>query len=142
MNSRWDIPKQKFLVEDGVAGDCWSCCVAAILNIPREEVPHFLQEERDSGKTMDPNTQTFLNKRGWVMIWVKGHIEFPRWGGDKGVDFIPQPIIECGPTIRSKKKGDHHAVVAINGELVYDPHPSEAGILVVSDRYILYPAVK
>lgn len=135
---RWDIPKQAFLVENGEVGDCWPCCIAAILNIVRADVPHFLKE-RDGG-SMDADTQRWLNQRGYVLMHVPvGHIWTPRWS----TDIVPTPpVIACGPSPRSTKLGQHHAVVCIEGKVVYDPHPSNAGLTYVADEYMIVPAFR
>ena len=131
---RWDWPKQVHLTENGEIGDCWRCCVAAVLQVPAETVPHFVRD----GRSADADTQRWLNQRGFVLIEV-GKVGFSLhgWGRD---DVIRLPVIECGPTVRSKKRGAHHAVVAISGELVYDPHPSGAGLLCATEQWLIIPA--
>ena len=47
------------------------------------------------------------------------------------------PVIAAGPTSRSKRMGQHHAVVMVGGKLVYDPHPSDDGLTWVVDRYLI-----
>jgi len=133
----WDLPKQEFLVENGQIGDCWACCIAAVLGIPRNEVPHFLQED-PSGQRMDPDTQRWLNNRGFVLIHVEGaDFNYPRWAGET----VPMlPVIAAGPTPRSKRVGQHHAVVMLGGKLVYDPHPSDDGLTWVVDQYLIVRA--
>ena len=133
-SNRWDIPKQEFLVENGQIGDCWACCIAAVLGVPRKTVPHFLQDD-PSGQRMDQDTQRWLNDRGLVLIHVDGaDLEYPRWAGES----VPMlPVIAAGPTSRSKRMGQHHAVVMIGRELVYDPHPSGDGLTWITDRYLI-----
>jgi len=134
---KWDWPKQTLLSEDLQIGDCWRCCIAAVLQVPAEKVPHFLRD----GRSIIADTQRWLNQRGYVIIQSNngGHNSgfwFPSWG----VDAVPQhPVIECGPTVRSKKKGAHHAVVTVRGQLVYDPHPWNCGILWTTDAYVIAP---
>lgn len=134
-DSRWNRPKQAYLVENGQVGDCWACCIAAVLDIPRAEVPHFLAESSD-GRSMDADTQRFLNQRGLVMVLVQSEIWIPRWAND---DAPPLPVIAAGPTPRSKRMGQHHAVVMVNDQVVYDPHPSDAGLTAITDRYLILP---
>lgn len=86
---------------------------------------------------MDPDTQRWLNARGFVLVVADGKLAFPRWHGDK---VAMPPVITCGPTPRSKKMGQHHATVFIGDTMVYDPHPSEAGLTYVSERYLIVPA--
>ena len=133
-SNRWDIPKQEFLAENGQIGDCWSCCIAAVLGVPRKTVPHFLKDD-PSGQRMDPDTQRWLNKRGLVLIHVDGaDLEYPRWA-EESVPMLP--VIAAGPTPRSKRMGQHHAVVMLGREIVYDPHPSGDGLTWITDRYLI-----
>lgn len=136
------IPKQKLLVENGEVGDCWRCCVAAIVGLNAEDVPHFLLTS--DGKTnhnMDPDTQRWLNQRGYGMIYAtaigcsRGAIWCPRYADD---EIQPPPLITCGPTCRSEGLGKHHAVITIGGKLVYDPHPSEAGLTAIAEEYLIF----
>ena len=136
------LPKQTYLTENGQLGDCWRCCVAAILGVPAQSVPHFLElSEKDrSGPSMQSRTQDWLNKRGYWLVNVPGPIYFPRsW--KLGHDELPPALISTGPTPRSKAMGQHHAVITINDAVVYDPHPSEVGLTAVTDRYIILPKI-
>jgi hypothetical protein len=139
---RWDWPKQQLLTEDGQEGDCWRCCVAAILQRPAAEVPHFLADVVRDGGSLEAHTQLWLNNQGYWLIQGRGAYALivPRWGGDKGGNFPQPPIIACGPTVRSRKPGQHHAVVMQNSRLVYDPHPWQCGLLATTEEYMIVPA--
>ncbi len=136
------VPKQRFLVEDGKIGDCWRCCIAAVLEIPAEEVPHFLLgTDGKVNHNVDADTQRWLNDRGYVMGYAnclgggRDAIHFPRWSSDA---LCLPPLISCGPTERSKGLGKHHAVVTLKGKIVYDPHPSEAGLTAITEQYLIF----
>lgn len=134
------IPKQKHLVENGEIGDCWRCCIAAVLGLPAENVPHFLLgEDGKHNNNCDADTQKWLNERGLLMFYASAvggrtAIWFPRWSESK---FPLPPIISCGPTDRSQGMGKHHAVVMVGNEVVYDPHPSEAGLTAITEQYLI-----
>ena len=129
------IPKQTLLKENGEIGDCWRCCIAAILDLPAEEVPHFLADEiKDPSRSMDADTQEWLNRRGWQMV-ESNKFRFHRWASS--LHLLPA-IIVAGPTCRSMKMGDHHAVVMREGKLLYDPHPSQMGLTAVVDEYLIF----
>lgn len=136
------IPKQTLLVEDGEIGDCWRCCIAAVLGVPATEVPHFFRNEDGTvNHNVDADTQRWLNERGYCIAYANTNggreaFNFPRWANDKG--FVHPPVISCGPTERSKGLGKHHAVVTINGGMVYDPHPSEAGLTAVTEQNLIF----
>lgn len=132
------IPKQTKLVENGEIGDCWRCCIAAVLGVDASEVPHFLEQEINDryNRSMDPDTQEWLNERGLFLACIHGSraIGFPRWNRTK----IEVPLISCGPTERSRGMGRHHAVVTIGDTVVYDPHPSEAGLTAITEQWLIF----
>jgi len=131
------VPKQTLLKENGEFGDCVRCCIAAIINVPALEVPHFA---RDYGSSWDSEAQRWLNERGWTMIEVlhKAPVALNIYASEK-TDF---PVMACGPTVRSNTPQQQHAVVnsASWGRTIYDPHPSEAGLLAVAQRYLIVKA--
>lgn len=142
---RWNLPKQTQFVDwteqnPRKAGDCWRCCIAAILGLPAEQVPHFLQEELDSRATddwkdCDQRTQLWLNQRGFVLARISGgYLCFDHAGQDALI-----PVIKCGPSPRSRKMHQHHAVVYVGNEMVYDPHPSNAGLTAIMEQYLVVP---
>lgn len=136
--SQWDFSRclgQRCFKEKNELGDCWRCCVAAILRLPRNRVPHFLKQSKRSHKhNMKTLTQEWLNQRGWMLIECSP--SFPRrWTEDR----IMVPRIACGPTPRSKQMGEHHAVVMIEDQVVFDPHPSKAGLTAITDQFLVVP---
>lgn len=137
------VPKQKFLTEEGKVGDCWRCCVAAVLGLPAEEVPHFLVlNDNERTGDMDADTQRWLNARGYGMVYAstfggRESLRYPCYSAD--LKAFPSPVvIAAGPTPRSKKPGQHHAVVMQGGVMLYDPHPSEAGLTAITQEYLIY----
>lgn len=118
----WDLPKQQLLSAPGVTGDCWRCCIAAILQVPAEEVPHFY--DRTQFESAEADAQRWLNARGYALVTTRASFDVPRWHGDD----VELPLIVSGPTERSRGMGKLHAVVKVGMKVVYDPHPSEAGL--------------
>jgi len=97
-------------------GNCFQCALASILELPVEAVPHFYQEEANPAKAMD-NIQTWLGRRGLILI----EIQF----GGENLQMFPCFHLLSGLSPR----GDFfHTVVALNGEIVHDPHPSREGL--------------
>lgn len=133
VNMNWDLPKQKFLNSDGKIGDCWRCCIAAILQVPAEVVPHFVQE---FGSSYEAEAQRWLNSQGFYLLQSDRDIWFPRFASS---DFRGLPIIESGYTVRSKRPGATHAVVTIDRKMVYDPHPSNDGLLCTTRFEMVLP---
>ena len=102
-------------------GDCFRACVASLLDLPLEDVPHFA---------------TFGVEGGWLL-------ECRRWLKERGLTIIftdePPPAgclaIASGPTPR----GAEHAVVVRGQELVHDPHPSRAGLSCATSAFYILP---
>lgn len=143
MTRNWkSIPKQTCLVENGVIGDCWRCCIAAVLGLPAEQVPHFMRKDDGTRNFNDePDTQRWLNDRGYQLVGVRSIggrevVRYPCYHED--ADQFPTPVvISVGPTNRSKGRGSNHAVVAQSDKVLYDPHPSEAGLTAVIEQFLI-----
>ncbi len=100
---------------DGEEGDCFRCCIAAIMNLPAEEVPHFTQLYDDDWERHDA-VANWLAQYGMAM------------GGGPMVADSPQGVFDtlkfvgpgC-PAIVSglHKNGNGHSVVAMDG-IEYD----------------------
>jgi hypothetical protein len=97
-------------------GNCISACVASILEVPIETVPFFVDEnwrERFVG---------WLAARGLAAT----ELENPP----------PGFSIAFGPSTRLAGRG--HACVARDGVIVHDPHPSRAGLPIVTHYVVLH----
>lgn len=150
MQSRnWkDIPKQTCLVENGVIGDCWRCCIAAVLGLPAEDVPHFgCAEDGEWNHCCDPDTQKWINHRGYVIAYAsavggsRSAFVVPHYSADSDI-FHSMPLIACGPTQRSIGLGKHHAVVMVGSDIVYDPHPSESGLTAIIEQWLIFKPIE
>lgn len=95
-------------------GNCRTACVASILEIPLAEVPYFV-----AFPDWEKEQARFLAERGLHAKWSYGY------GHSKPEGYS----IAVGISPRSRKdKPLYHAVVALDGEIVHDPHPDRAGI--------------
>ena len=115
---------QTILASPGVRGDCFRACIASILELPIEDVPHFVAIEHDWWG----ETQRWLAKRGLFAMWLPIR--------------HPDEMHFCNPCEDSycilagaspRGNGIKHAVVGKivqgwNFEIAYDPHPSQAGL--------------
>ncbi len=104
---------------EGRPGNCLQACVASILELSLEEVPHFVENEE-------------VEWQHAMIQWFKekGYSIF-------GTDGLYKPTgycIACGLS----ERGFRHAVVWKDGELIHDPHPSRAGILETDWFYIIF----
>lgn len=134
----WNLPKQTILSNrtDPTAppGDCWRCCVAAILQVPAETVPHFVAMKESL--SYEAETQKWLQPRGYTLI-NSTHFNFP---GQYGEQLNRLPVIRCGPSPRSQRYGQFHAVVFLDDKLVYDPHPDASGLTAYTNQFMIVPA--
>jgi hypothetical protein len=114
---------------DGIPGDCLRACVASLLDVPYDTVPHF-----------------HLYASWWETLrrWTREH-----HGGDFApltpVDGTVRPmlaelvgdelLIGTGPSPRGADRR-HAVLVDVDLALVHDPHPSDAGVLTVDEVYV------
>lgn len=125
-----------FDAETGQRGDCLKCCLASILGLTYDDVPHFAAMGDDwwTAKT------NWLRERGWILGSAF-------WSVD-----ADDPTKLCGYTQgywlagvksrRTRPDGSHlsHMVVMLDGEIAWDPHPKRAdGHLGFNDGYVLRP---
>ncbi len=117
-------------------GDCMRAAVASIFELELVDVPHFA----DTGPRRDGNALLWLYAwHGWAL--TKGvivrhfevhdaeHLALPGYCVLSGIS----PRAEPGTTSL------RHCCVAWNGELVWDPHPSGAGLLTIDEADYLVP---
>ena len=139
------IPKQTiFGFGDGITiGDCFRCCIAAILHLPASDVPHFMEKQTKNGGDAASYANDWLIPNGHMLIVLHGsdyfsdgspfHIpltsEYTKLNG-----YLNIPIICSGPTVRSKNSQQTHSVVMSGSDLLYDPHPSNDGLLAITIR--------
>jgi len=93
-------------------GNCLQAAVASLLELPLSRVPHFILHDDWEIRFMD-----FMEANG-KPVTLRGYE-----GAVSG--------IAIGKTVRST----YHAVVMEDGETVWDPHPSRAGLQVVAHVY-------
>lgn len=86
------------------------CAVAYLLQVPVEEVPHF-GESGIAEECWDMFDDYFLSIGEMIVMW----------SADKTSDKV---YLASGDTVR----GTSHMVVMQNGKLLFDPHPSNAGL--------------
>lgn len=101
---------------DGPLGNCLQAAVASFLELDLDEVPHFVLH-----KDWARHLRLFAERRGYDL--------------DCASAISPRTGVAVGPTVR----GTHHAVVVENEVMVWDPHPSRAGLLHTDFVFTLTP---
>lgn len=113
----------------GDHGNCFSACLASILELPIEDVPNFFEAQ-----IIDGAAGWWAALRDW--LWTRGY----------GVIVLNDP---CGRLSQSlpgllivsgeSPRGRMHATIWESGSLVHDPHPEGGGIHSPLDISLLYP---
>lgn len=108
-----------------VDGNCFSACIASILEMPLEDVPLFYNDEGINN--WYDKFDNWCKENGYWASYYS--IE------DMGDDWCPDDYsILSGQSPR----GDWlHSVVAYGNEIVHDPHPDKSGIISRLDWIIL-----
>jgi hypothetical protein len=95
--------------KNGKIGNCFSACVASILEIGCDDVPVFVS----SGNWMFECTK-WLTEKGYSFKYIDKSKPVPS-GFSIGVGKSPRGEF-------------HHSVVCLSGICIHDPHPTKAGI--------------
>lgn len=108
-------------------GNCLQACVASVLDLPLEAVPHFVGDDWATA--------------GELHWWS----EWRRWTAARGLSLTtraPEPgeyYIASGPSPRDPENMAHVAVYR-DGDLAHDPHPDGTGVVEVRTRWVMRPA--
>ena len=97
----------------GITGDCYRACICSLLEISDKGVENFVENP-----DYPMNVVAFLKHKGFRLC---NNIEQP-----KGVEFYMAHGVS--------PRGIRHSVIYSNGELLYDPHPSNGGV--IPDLYL------
>lgn len=110
-------------------GNCMQTAVASLLDLPLEEVPHFvaLPENQWWSAFLD-----WVGKRGLRLEMYAPR--FPTLAEYAGGTLITGPLSMVPKdkivlALGMAERGFEHVVLYQDGKLVHDPHPSEAGLL-------------
>ena len=119
--------KQKYehTPENGVYGDCWRTCVAYILGLPRDEVPHYPEHGVDPYDT-DAAIDFMVD---WLRSYNYGYFSFPfKWDGDVRELFDSRRLFNTAIIVVgiSTILCDHCVVITPGGEMI---DPSGNGII-------------
>jgi hypothetical protein len=98
-------------------GNCFQAAVASIMDLPLDEVPNFIEYSDDE---WFEKFIGFLDTRGYEYAWhyVNDGREIKGYSIGSGIS--PRATKDCRIT---------HAVICLDGEMVFDVHPSRDGVL-------------
>ena len=107
--------------EIGQYGDCQRAVIASLLDLPIALVPHFLKEANGDTTLFWNKLQLFCGSQGFAYLTMRATSGYRFHGlGARVYHEI------AGPSPRGN--GLLHAVVGLDGKIVFDPHPSKAGL--------------
>ena len=117
-------------VDQCTKDDCFAACIASILEIRGDQIPNFC-----GGST--PNENWLFEADKWLRENYGLTILGFRPRGESAVYSMPGVYhIMSGQSPR----GLLHSVVAFQGKMVHDPHPSKEGIEEPTEYDFLFPA--
>lgn len=108
-------------VANGQFGDCQRAVIASLLELPIEDVPHFLQDAKGDPTAYWQAIQKFCRGHGYAYLTAHSPKGLAFYGDDGDVFHEIS-----GPSPRHA--GTFHAVIGKNGQVFFDPHPSRAGL--------------
>lgn len=108
-------------------GNCVVACVASILEVALDELPDLHDVYHEEGRNWWKALRAGVRRHGWEAMYLgETYLD--------GVDpreLAPQGYAVAGgdspreETVDEDGENAGHAVVALDGELVHDPHPSD-----------------
>lgn len=125
--------KQKYLhrPEEGQFGDCYRTCLACLLDMDRDDVPHFVttMDPGEWERNVQPRVDAWLRERGFVELALPA-------SGECDLDTILQMISSRGVyTILTgtSATGCNHCVVVGPDQTIHDPGRDDPGIVGPAD---------
>lgn len=108
-----------------VMGNCWQTCIASLLGLPLDQVPHFVQEHESMTEVEDA-TQAWLAGRGLAMVRV-------------GIMWLDQHPDQLSMLEGRSPRDVAHVVIGRGIETLHDPHPSRAGLSTKTAGWVFVP---
>lgn len=115
---------------NGTFGDCHRTCIACLLDLEPEQVPHWGVHYHEPEK-FNAMAQEFLKTQGLMFVTSAF--------GNCSVDDLlcSQGKINPGAyylLTGKSARGCNHVVICLNDKIVHDPHPSDVGITGPTDE--------
>lgn len=105
---------QEFFLENDEFSDCVRAATASILELDRDDVPHFVRD--------NPGHEWYEHWEAWLL--ARGHRAVMLHGPWDAPPRLLGHYLASGMTPRGTK----HMVVMRDGVLAHDPHPSREGL--------------
>lgn len=114
-------------------GNCWQTAVACLLDVAIDDLPSQVEIEARGG-SYNNALQDYLGKHhGLALVVLRLPVEAYAQLRVVGYHLM------IGATERTATNGVHHVVVGRDGEMVWDPHPSRAGLIGKAEWELIVP---
>lgn len=111
--------------ENGKYGDCVRACIASLLELPAEDVPHFYEDD-PGGDVANERIKTFLATKGFVPFWTF-------FDGETPLQAIFDQMLHANAGVyymlfHETNAGGDHVVICQNDAVDFDPAWYRSGI--------------
>ncbi len=111
--------------ENGKNSDCHRACIASVLELPIEMVPHFEDMEPREGMR---EQLKLLASHKYTLYRIYGN---PAMGDHPDTQYYEcEYYFAVGASPRDRNLS--HQVVCCGGKIVHDPHPDKSGLASIS----------
>ena len=116
---------------DNPRSNCMMAALASLIEVPLEELPDLYDEEQKGGREWWEIVRDTAKAHGYGVVFYK--IEGEEWPHIAPTGYH----IAIGPTVRHETMP--HAVVALDGAVVHDPHPLQQGLVSITHWMLVFP---
>lgn len=127
-----------FVGDEKRKGNCVAACIATIVGVPLERVPHFVDFGIAYGDVDDDSPDAVSTGHHWwamLLGYLAGHNRWVVELEDVDATERGEMLLVAGMSPR----GVMHQVIYRDRRLWHDPHPSRAGVLEVSEVLAVRP---
>jgi len=110
-----------------IKGNCLQACVASLLDLPLEQVPHFVSFSDDEWVNIFLD---FIYAKGYI---CEGYAPFSEINNESLKSGVDDFFIVTGQSPRGIK----HAVIYKKDQMFHDPHISNSGLIKLEGFYLI-----
>ena len=112
---------------EGEIGDCFRTCVACVLDMDVEKVPHAFKDVwKPDGSCVVPEAHEIMNR--WLAHLNLKFVEYPIEATREQLDlYLGHFLKDTHVLLGCNSKHGGHSVVAMNGDYIWDPSKDDSG---------------
>jgi hypothetical protein len=125
------LQKQAYLHDpsNGIFGDCYRTCLACILDMDRDDVPHYVttMDPVEWAENVQPKYDAWLAELGLQELAIPVHDA----DLEQILNFHKTRSVQATVAMLTGKSssGCNHVVIVTNGQIVHDPSITESSII-------------